>query len=130
MKKKGIITLIFKSGARNNLDDFRPIALLQTIYRIWETVITNRISPIMIILAKENRCAYKAKRSTSDDIYYYIKQNFIQNKIIWHISFDLSKAFGGIDRNRLRRDLYEKGMPIQLIDIIIKGNTENTLVGK
>ena len=83
----------------------------------------------MNLLTKDNQCAYKAKRSTTDAI-YYIKQNFIQNKIIGHISFDLSKAFDRIDRNKLWWILYEKGMPIKLIDIIIKGHTDNTLVGK
>ena len=83
----------------------------------------------MNILTKDNQCEYKAKRSTSDAI-YYIKQNFIRNKIIGHISFDLSKAFGWIDRNGLWRILYEKGTPTKLIDIAIKGSTSNAFLGK
>ena len=106
-KKKGIITLLFKSGDPSNLGNYRPITLLQTIYNIWATVITNRISPIMSLLTKDKQCAYKTKRSTSDAI-FFIKQNLIKNKILGHISFDLSKAFDRIDRNKLWRTLYEK----------------------
>ena len=127
--KKGVVTLLYKKGDTSNLDNYRPITLLQTIYKIWATVITNRISPIMNLLTKDNQCAYKAKRSTADAI-YYIKQNLIQNRIRGHISFDLSKAFDRIDRNKLWWILYEKGVPIKLIEIIIKGHTDNTLAGK
>jgi len=127
--KKGIIALIFKSGARDNPDNYRPITLLQEIYKIWAAVITNRISPIMNILTTDNQCAYCAKRSTSDAI-FYIKRNFIKNKIAGRISFDLSKASGRIDRNSWRCALYGKGMTIKLIDVIIKWHTGKILSGK
>ena len=42
----------------------------------------------------------------------------------------MAKAFDRIDRNRLWWILYEKGLPIKFIDLLIKGHSGNTLVGK
>jgi len=74
----------------------------------------------MNLLTKDNQCAYTAKKSTPDAI-YYIEQNILKNKIICHSPFGLSKAFGRIDRNKLWRSLYGKVLPIKLIKMIIEG---------
>ena len=125
---KGIITLIHKGGDANNLDNYRPITLLPTIYKIWATIITNRLAPVMNLLKKDNQCAYKAKRSTADAV-YFLKRNLVK-KINGHISFGPSKAFDGINRGKLRWALYGKGLPTNLIDMIINGHTDNSLYGK
>ena len=41
--EKETIALNRKSGDLNSLDSYRPITLLQAIYKIWATFITNRI---------------------------------------------------------------------------------------
>ena len=125
----GILTLIRKSGPRNELKNYRPVTLLNTIYKIWATIITMRMTPIMSLLPTDNQCAYKAGKSTMDAI-FCIKQQFIKNEIQWHISSVLSKAFDRINRNRLWWILYEKGIPPQLIRNIIQGHTGNILQGK
>ena len=127
--KQGIIALFFKKGKENDINNYRPICLLQTIYKIWATILTNRLSPILNLLTNDNQCAYKAKRSTYDAI-YYIKKNFSKNLIDGHIAFDLSKAFDRIDRNKLWWTLYRKGLPIRLINFIINGHSDNTLSGR
>ena len=83
------------------------ITLLQAIYEIWATVITNRLSPIMNLLSEENQYAYKAEISTTDAI-YYIRRNMIQNVLKGRISHDLPNEFDRIDRNKLWWVLYEK----------------------
>ena len=100
--------------AINEFKNYRPITLLNTVYKIWATIVTNRLTPIMNLRTNDNQCAYKAKRSTTDAI-FYIKNQFIENEIHGRISFDLSKAFGRINRNKLWWILYEKGIQIKLI---------------
>ena len=117
--EKGISALIFKSGARNNLYNYRHITLMQAIYEIWAAIIANRISPITNILTKDNQCAYKEKKY-QPLMQSYIKRNFIKNKITGLVSLDLSKSFGRIDRGKLRWVIYEKVMPIELTDMLIK----------
>ena len=64
------------------------------------------------------------------DVIFYLKRQFAENKINGHISFDLSKAFGSINRNKLWWALYEKGIPMSLIKNIVKGHDNNILQGK
>ena len=84
-----------------------PITLLTSIYKIWATVLSNRLCPFLNILTNEHQCAYKKHKSTID-ILYEIKQKFINGKIKGQILLDLTKAFGKIERQKLRWILYEK----------------------
>ena len=84
--------------------------------------------PILNLIAKDNQCAYKAKRSTADAIFR--TNQFMKNEICGHIAFDLSKAFGRINRDKLWWILYEKGLPIKLIRYIWLGRDVNLLQGK
>ena len=54
----------------------------------------------------------------------------MKKEIVGHISFGLSKAFDRINRNKLWWVLYEKGLPIKLIQSIKKGHENNWLQGK
>ena len=47
--------LIFKKGDSIDLDNYSAVSLLQSIFKIWETVITNIISPIVNQIAKEKQ---------------------------------------------------------------------------
>ena len=58
--KEGIVAYIFKKGQKE-LKNYRPVVLLTTIYKIWATIIANRIQPLLIILTKDNQCAYRRK---------------------------------------------------------------------
>ena len=106
-----------------------PVTLLNTINKIWATIVTNRIAPILNLITKDNQCAYKSKRSTMDAI-FYAKQQFMKNGICGNISFDLSKAFDRINRNKLWWILYEKGIPVILIHLLWLGHDMNLLQGK
>ena len=59
--KQGAITLIFKSGCAELIKNYRHINLLNSIYKIWATVITNRLKPIMNILTNETQRGCKIK---------------------------------------------------------------------
>ena len=55
---KGMIALIHKRR-KNDLNNYRPIVLLNTICKIWETIISTRLNPITNLLANDFQCAYK-----------------------------------------------------------------------
>ena len=59
--KQGLITLISKSGCAELIKNYRPITLLNSIYKIWATVINNRLKPIMNILTNETQHSWKIK---------------------------------------------------------------------
>lgn len=65
----GIIVYIYKNIHESLLSNFRPIALLNSIYKIFSTISTNRLTPIMNMLTCERQRAYKSNKSTIDVIY-------------------------------------------------------------
>ena len=97
----GMPTLLHKNGNGNEMWNYRPMALLIAIYiyKIWATIVTKRLIPITNLLTNDNQCAYKTKtkRSTSGAIFYIGKQ-FVNNEIKVLIAFDISEAFGRINR--------------------------------
>ena len=88
---------IYKNGHDALLSNFRPIALLNSIYKIRATVITNRLTPTMNMLTDEGQHAYEPNKSTIDAI-YAIERNLIKKQCNGQILLDLSKAIGGIGR--------------------------------
>ena len=83
----------------------------------------------MNLITNDNQCAYKSKRYTMDVI-YCIANQFVKNEIRGRSSFDLSKAFGGINRNKLRWILYAKVIPLKPIRKIMQERENNILQGK
>merc|ERR1712112_748961 len=61
---------------------------------------------------------------------FHAKRNFIKNNIQGQILIDLSKAFDRVDRNKLWKILYEKGLPISFINMIKIGHDNNQLCSK
>ena len=96
----GIIIFFFKKGDKRNINNYRPITLLPTIYKIWSTILSNRLTPILNLLTNEQQCAYKTKKSTMD-IIYLIKNKYIKGEIKGQILLGLSKAFDRINRSKL-----------------------------
>ena len=59
------------------------------------------------------------------DAIFHVKRQFGKNEIHGHISSDIPKAFGGINRNKLWRILYGKGPLLEILRKIIQGRTGN-----
>ena len=71
----------------------------------------------------------QGKKSTTDIIFCLKTEIYKKNEPHGQILFDLTKAFDKINRNKLWNMLYEKGLPIILIQII-NGHINNLLCCK
>ena len=63
---EGVITFLRKKDATDKLDNYRPITLINIIYKIWAIIMSTRLNPVLNLLTSENQYAYKKKRSTVD----------------------------------------------------------------
>ena len=103
----------------HDLDNYRPIDLLTTIYKIWAEIMANRLNPALNIIAQGAKCAYKKKRPTRDNT-CRMGNRPLQTNNNGYILHDISKASGAINRPGLRMVLYGNGSPppIELIYMI------------
>lgn len=120
----GIITLIPKKGCGRTIDDFRPISLLNTDYKLFTKIIASRIMTILDKLLEYGQCAAVNGRSCTDnvkDLRRLITRSVESKKFKgFLVSLDLKKAFDNVDHNYLWTILEKFKFPVQLINCLKK----------
>ena len=96
------------------------------IYKIWECIFGNRLTPLKNRQTDEAQTAYKANRSTTD-VLSLIVNGAKQSAANQLILIARSKAFGSTERRTQRAARYEKGMPRAYIRAIQKGHSGTQL---
>ncbi len=96
----GIIILLYKSGFREAVENWRPITLLGCDYKIFEKVLANRMKKVMNKLINEGQKAYVEGRYIGDnarlmeDIIFECEENNIPGAIIF---IDQAKAYDRVE---------------------------------
>ena len=67
-QKQSILTLIFKKGNRKLLDNWRPISLLNTDYKIIARVLSQRLQKVIYKIVSTDQTGYIKGRSASDNL--------------------------------------------------------------
>ena len=99
----GLVSILYKKGNRNKLENYRPITMLNTDYKILARVLANRIKRVI-----GNTQAYSIPGRDIADITSSIRDTIHHMKERkWGIvmSLDLNKAFDRVDQNYLHRVL-------------------------
>lgn len=116
------LTLIPKYDKADSLDQFRPIALYNIIYRIISKVLVNRIKILLLLLISPHQTVYIEGRQILDNI--ILSQEVIhslkdQSKLGMLIQMDMSKAFNKINWNYIRNMLAAFGFSKDIINWIM-----------
>ena len=97
---KGVMTFPHRKNARGDIINYRPTTTINMIYKIWTNVMSRRMNPIANLLTEEDQYSYKNKRSPID-ILAIANNQLMNNADQQMILFDVSKAFGNIERAML-----------------------------
>merc|ERR1711915_913281 len=124
---EGVLCTLHKKNEKYLCDNYRPITLVNIVYKILSIAITRRIASIMNILTRETQTAYKQSRSTYDTLSILRNITGHQNVDMSITPMDLTKAFDKTNRKLLYTTLIKKGLPIELIRLIIKTHS-NTFI--
>merc|ERR1711915_428837 len=124
---EGVLCTLHKKNEKDLCDNYRPITLVNMVYKIISIIITKRIAPIMNLLTRETQVAYKQARSTIDVLNHIKEIIGFKHPEMSITLMDLTKAFGKTNRTLLYTKLIEKGIPVELIRIIMKTH-QNTMV--
>ena len=113
--KTALIKPIYKKGDKNNIKNYRPIALLNNISKIFEKVINDRL---MTFLEREKllsdfQSGFRQGKSTIRAVYqalYKVIESMNNGKPTVAMYLDLSKAFDSVDHDVLLLKLERYGI--------------------
>ena len=107
-QRRGMITLLFKKGERENLANWRPITLLNSDYKIISKILANRLKSVLpCVINEDQTCGIPGRTINSNlsllrDIVNYTNSEKIPAAII---CLDQLKAFDRVDWNFIYRTL-------------------------
>ena len=117
-QRRGIITLIYKKGDRTKLQNWRPITLLTTDYKILTKALANRLTNVLPSIIHSDQTACIPGRTINDnlslirDVIAYSNEN---NTPLALISIDQLKAFDRTSHSFLFSTLEHFGFGPQFI---------------
>ncbi|XP_063634908.1 uncharacterized protein LOC134805562 [Cydia splendana] len=119
--RRSYLVPFFKNkGDLRDCGNYRAIKLIPHSFKIWERVISKRLSQLTNI--SENQCGFVAGKSTTDALHTLrlLIENYRDNKADLHMVFiDLEKAFDRVPRKLIWHSLRAKNVPEYYISIVM-----------
>jgi len=118
---EGIICPVYKEGDRLNCNNYRPITLLNTAYKIFAVLLNKRLIENVENELEDNQMGFRPNRSTVDNI-FVVGQIFEKSHKhtidLCNIFVAYTHAFGSVHRNKLLGCLKKFDVPDKLIRLI------------
>ena len=111
---------VFKSGVRNNIENYRPIAIVSNFSKIFERIVANNLySHVSNQLSPSQHGFIKGKSTSTNLCEYiqYISDSLESKKQVDVIYTDLSKAFDVVNHSILLDKLSKFGLCSNLIKL-------------
>ena len=97
--RKAPIVVLYKKDDRSECKNYRPISLLSHVYKLFMTIIGNRITDDLYSCFPDSQAAYQPGRGTIEQIFalnQMIEKSIEFNKPLYVIFIDFTKAFDSI----------------------------------
>jgi len=102
--RKALIVVLYKKDDRSECKNYRPISLLSHVYKLFMTIIGNRITDDLYSCFPDSQAAYQPGRGTTEQIFalcQMIEKSIEFNKPLYMIFIDFTKAFDSIKLDKL-----------------------------
>lgn len=138
--KSAVVTLLHKKGDHNELDNWRPISLSSTMYKVYTRLLSNRLSNVLpLLLSPEQKGFTKNEGCTEhtfliDTAIHSARQD---RRSLAMAFLDLSNAFGSVPHTLILQNLRRAGLSDQFVQLVedlysdttCKVRTENGCTG-
>ena len=115
------LIVIFKKGDPKIAGNYRPIAILPVMYKLFSRIVCNRLLQFIIPAQGVEQAAYRKGYSTEDHLLtvtLMIEKSKEFNVPLWIALVDFTKAFDTIEHAPLWAVLREKGVPDQYVNLL------------
>ena len=118
--KAGLITLVPKEGPVNEIENYRPISLLNTDYKIFTKILKARMDPILEKIIHCSQYAQPGKdiqemNTVIRDLVVDMERSYTDS---FFVSVDFRKAYDSVNHSFLYQLLGKYGFPEPFINII------------
>ena len=116
--KKSRIVPIFKSGKKSNAANYRPIVIIPTVAKLFESIVHTRIKEFVNGKIAHNQHGFVKNRSTATNLLQmvnYTMDSMIQKCQTDVLYTDFEKAFDRVDHKRLLQKLARFGFGRRLV---------------
>jgi len=126
--EEGIIYPIYKKGDRSVCSNYRGITLLSVTYKIFTSLLRNRLQKITERKMRDYQAGFKTNRSTIDHMYtirQIMEKNYEHKIELNELFIDFRQAFDTVYKSRIIETLKLIEIPSKLIKLI-KMTVQNT----
>ena len=121
-RTEGIICSIFKKGDRRVCNNYRPITLLNVVYKIFAILLHNRTCTVVEHKIGKYQMGFRPNsRSTIDDI-FIVRQIYAKcheyNIELHNVFVDFMQAFDSVNRSTIPECLKQYKVPRKLIQLV------------
>ena len=119
--REALIVVLFKKGNRLDCKNYRPISLLSHIYKIFISIIANRVKHDLYASLPETQAAYQPGRGTIEQIIaleQIIEKSIEFNNPVYLVFIDFTKAFDSIKLPCLWKLLEETSINKKYINLL------------
>ena len=98
--KISFIFPIHKSGNRSDVENYRPISILSTVPKVFESIVTRKLSDFPLLSIAQSQHGFVKKRSVLTNLLIYndfLFEAFKNKSQVGSIYFDFSKAFDTVN---------------------------------
>ena len=117
---EAIIILLYKKGDQKDISNYRPISLLNNIYKLFTKIITNRITRTLDENQPREQAGFRKGFSTVDHLHAVnqLIEKCVEYKIPLVAAFvDYNKAFDSVEISDVLEALHEQGIEPVYINI-------------
>jgi hypothetical protein len=126
----GLLVPLFKSGSKEDPDNYRGIALLNVTCKVLTSLLNDRVSRIAEKKLLEEQAGFRSGRGTTDQLFslrQVIEKHIEHNNPLCMAFVDLKKAYDSVSRPLLLDILRAEGLPKKLVSLIEKLYEKTTL---
>ena len=117
---KALFCCLYKEGAHDNPENYRPISLLNSYYKIFTRVIQVRLSTVLESFLGDTQYGFRPKRSTAEPLFCVRRlAEFAEQGTdpLYLIFLDWEKAFDKIDHEKMFQALWRLRIPPAILEI-------------